>query len=87
VRRDDHSSRGVLPSVVCPINVIAKPRHERSWPSIVSKRHRKGGGRLKNEEAMTRVGLQRHKKGGGGKPLRQSVNCSGLCVLSNCLLQ
>ena len=26
VRRADHSSRGVLTSVVCPVSVIAKPR-------------------------------------------------------------
>jgi hypothetical protein len=26
LRRADHPSRGVLPSVVCPVSVIAKPR-------------------------------------------------------------
>ena len=30
LRRADHSSRGVLPSVVCPVSVIAKPRKWRS---------------------------------------------------------
>ena len=37
----DHSSRGVLPSVVCPMSVIAKPLKDRPWLRIGSKRHKK----------------------------------------------
>ena len=40
LRRADHSSRGVLPSVVC-LSVIAKPCEERSWTAFGSNRHRK----------------------------------------------
>jgi len=35
--RPDHSSRGVLSSVVSPMSVIAKPRTGRPWPEIGSK--------------------------------------------------
>ena len=41
LRRADHSSRGVLPSVVCPVSVIAKPRSGRPWFGIGPKRHSK----------------------------------------------
>jgi hypothetical protein len=41
LRRSDHSSRGVLPSVVCPMSVIANPRKGRPGPGIGPKRHRK----------------------------------------------
>jgi hypothetical protein len=37
LRRVDQSSRGVIPSVVCPICVIAKPCKERPLPEIGSK--------------------------------------------------
>ena len=37
LRLADHSSRGVLPSVVCLMSMIAKPRKGRSWPGIGSK--------------------------------------------------
>jgi hypothetical protein len=37
LRLADQSSRGILPSVVCPMCVIAKPRKARSWPGIGSK--------------------------------------------------
>jgi hypothetical protein len=40
LRRADHSSRGVLPSVVCPMSVIAKPRKVRPWHRIGPKRQR-----------------------------------------------
>ena len=42
MRRGDHSSRGVLPSVVC-LSVIVKPSKGRPWPGIGSKRRRWGG--------------------------------------------
>ena len=44
LRRADHSSRGVLPTVVCPMSVIAKPR--KRWPrlGIGFKRHGVVGG-------------------------------------------
>ena len=38
LRRADHSSRGVLPSVVCS-ECDSEARKERSWPGIGSKRH------------------------------------------------
>jgi len=41
LRRADHSSRGFLPSVVCPMSVIAKPRTGRPWLRIGSKRHKR----------------------------------------------
>jgi hypothetical protein len=41
LRRADHSSRGVLPSVGCPKCVIAKPHKGRPWPEKGMKRHRK----------------------------------------------
>ena len=41
LRRADHLSRGVLPSVVCPLNAIAKPHKRKSLPRIESKRHKK----------------------------------------------
>jgi len=41
LRRADHSPRGVLPSVVCPVSVIAKPRKGSPGPGIGSKRQRK----------------------------------------------
>jgi hypothetical protein len=34
MRRADHSSRGVLPSVVCPVCVITKPCNGRPSPGI-----------------------------------------------------
>jgi len=37
LRRADNSSRGVLPSVVCPKSVISKPRKGRPRPRIESK--------------------------------------------------
>jgi hypothetical protein len=37
----DLSSRGVLPSVVCTMRVIAKPRKGKPYPKIGSKRYRK----------------------------------------------
>ena len=37
--RVDHSSRGVLPSVVCPMSVIVNPLRG-PWPGIGSKRHK-----------------------------------------------
>jgi len=40
---ESHSSGGVLPSVVCPKSVIAKPRTARPWTGIGSKRHRGEG--------------------------------------------
>jgi hypothetical protein len=40
--RADHSSRGDLPSVVCPMSVIAKSLKGRSWPEIWSRVARKG---------------------------------------------
>ena len=40
----DLSSRGVLPSVECPIRAIAKPRTGRPCPGMGSKRPREGGG-------------------------------------------
>ena len=40
LRRADNSSRGVLPSVVCPQSVISKPRKGRSRPGIESKRQK-----------------------------------------------
>ena len=40
LRRADHPPRGVLPSVVCPVSLIARLRKERPWPGIVSKRHK-----------------------------------------------
>jgi len=40
LRRVDHSSRGVLPSVVC-LSVIAKPRKTMPWSGIGSKRPRR----------------------------------------------
>jgi len=40
-RRSDYSSGGVLPSVLCPMSVIAKLRKERPWPGIWQKRRRK----------------------------------------------
>jgi hypothetical protein len=36
----DHSSRGVLPSAVCPMSAITKPRRGRPRPGIGSKRHK-----------------------------------------------
>jgi hypothetical protein len=39
--RADHSSTDVLPSVVCPISVIAKPRKGRPWIGIWSKSNKK----------------------------------------------
>ena len=39
--RTDHSPRGFLPSVVCPMSVIAKLHKGRLWPGIGSKRHKK----------------------------------------------
>ena len=52
-----HSSRGVLPSVVCPMSVIAKPRKRRPCPGIGSKRHKKMR-RNKNifQNALLRIG-------------------------------
>jgi len=56
MRRADHSSRGVLLSVVCPVNVVcsasvvcpvsvvAKPPEGRPCPGIGSKRYRRKGG-------------------------------------------
>ena len=85
MRRADHSSRGVLPSVVSNKCDREAPPWEAMALNCVEA-PQEGWGRLKNEEAMTRVGSQPHKKK-GGRPLRQSVNFSGLCVLSNCLLQ
>ena len=41
LRRADHSSTGVLRIVVCPMNVIAKPRKGGPRPGIRAKRHRK----------------------------------------------
>ena len=38
--RADDSSRGILPTVVCPMSVISKLRKGRPWPGIGSKRHR-----------------------------------------------
>jgi hypothetical protein len=38
--RADHLSREVLPSVVCPMSVIAKPRKGRPWPGIGWKSHK-----------------------------------------------
>jgi len=35
-----HSSRRVLPTVLCPMSVIAKPRKGRPWHGIGSKRQR-----------------------------------------------
>ena len=40
LRRAYHSSRGILPSVVCLASVIAKPRKGRPWPRIGSKPHK-----------------------------------------------
>ena len=37
----DHSSRGILPTVVCPVNVIMKPPKGRPWSGIGSKCHKK----------------------------------------------
>jgi hypothetical protein len=36
----DHSTRGVRPSMVCPVSVNAKSRKRRPWPRIWSKRQR-----------------------------------------------
>ena len=41
LRRADHSSRRVQPSVVCPVSVIARPCKGRPCPEIGSKRHKK----------------------------------------------
>jgi hypothetical protein len=38
----DHSSRGILQTVVCPLSVITKPRHGEPLPGITSRHH---GGR------------------------------------------
>jgi hypothetical protein len=35
-----HTCRGGIPSVVCPLSVIAKPRKGRSRPGLGSNRHR-----------------------------------------------
>ena len=43
-----HSPRWVLPTVLCPVRVIAKPRKGRPWPGIGSKRHT-------GEENQTRI--------------------------------
>jgi hypothetical protein len=40
LRRADHLSRGVLPSVVC-LSVNSKPRKSMPWSGIGSKRHRR----------------------------------------------
>jgi hypothetical protein len=37
LRLANHSSRGILPIVVCPMSVIANPRKGRSWPGMGSK--------------------------------------------------
>jgi len=37
MRRADHSSRGVLPRVVCPMSEISEPRNVRPSPGIGSK--------------------------------------------------
>jgi len=41
VRPADHSSGGVLQTVVCPMSVIAKPRTGKPRPGIRSKSHRR----------------------------------------------
>jgi len=46
LRPADHSSRGVLPSVACQMNVIVKPREGKAWSGIGRKRHRKSNRRL-----------------------------------------
>jgi len=38
--RADHSTRGILPSVVCQVSVIVQPRKGKPWPGIGSKRQR-----------------------------------------------
>jgi len=40
LRRADHSSRGVLPNMIC-LSVIVNPRRGNPWYGIGSKRHRK----------------------------------------------
>ena len=37
----DHSSRGVLLTVGCPVSMIVKPPKGRPWPGIGSKCHKK----------------------------------------------
>ena len=39
MRRADYSSRGVLQTAVCPVGVMAKPRHGKPWPGMRSNRH------------------------------------------------
>ena len=41
LRLADHPSRGVLPSVMCPVSVIAEARKTWLWPWIGSNRHRR----------------------------------------------
>ena len=43
LRQADHSSRGVLPSVMCPMSVIAKPRKGMPWPRRGPKRYTNKG--------------------------------------------
>ena len=41
LRRADPLFRGILPSVVCPVGMVANPRKGWLWPGIGSKRHKK----------------------------------------------
>ena len=57
-RWTDQSSRGGLPSVVCPVSVIAKPRRGKPWPGMRSNRQGRGAlvqkpHKVKKEETGT----------------------------------
>ena len=49
------ASGWVLQTVVCPVIVIAKPRHGKPWPGMRSNRHGRGGGALVQKPCEVKV--------------------------------
>jgi hypothetical protein len=59
LRRADNSSRGVLPSIVCPKSVISKPHNRRPRPGIESKRHKNKNKKLPKEQNCAQRGYNK----------------------------